>query len=176
MSNHALFDIFKDEWDSKEKWRLQLEKGRMSFKTKKAAEEFRDGLQAARAKVEGAMKLGPVWNRTPAEFEESGIQESQWFDVYYQKEWGAVDRYQKPTLDQVKGPGWIMVKRVGAADTEEVFHHMQGEVWSPRGEARPLIRALGLHHTSMSVGDALHDIVSDRWYWCAPCGFEEIKS
>lgn len=32
---------------------------------------------------------------------------------------------------------------------------MQGENWSPNGEARDLIRSLGLHHTSMSVGDVL---------------------
>lgn len=159
MSSHPLFEIWKSDWDTKDRWRLQLEKGQMPFKTKKAAEEFRDGLKAARAKVA----------------EERGPRESKWFDVYYQKEWKAVDRYQKPTLEQVKGPGWVMVKRVGAADLEEVYHHMQGENWSPRGEARPLIRALGLHHTSMSVGDALHDLVEDRWYWCASVGFEEVK-
>lgn len=36
-----------------------------------------------------------------------------------------------------------------------IFHNMQGEVWSPKGEARELIESLGLGHTSMSVGDVL---------------------
>ena len=39
---------------------------------------------------------------------------------------------------------------------EEVYHDMQGEVWSPNGEARDLIREKGLRHTSMSVGDIVH--------------------
>lgn len=32
---------------------------------------------------------------------------------------------------------------------------MQGENWSPNGEARALIRSLGLVHTSMDVGDVI---------------------
>ena len=36
-----------------------------------------------------------------------------------------------------------------------VFSKMQGENWSPNGEARDLIRSKGLEHTSMSVGDAV---------------------
>jgi len=38
---------------------------------------------------------------------------------------------------------------------ERVFAMMQGENWSPRGEARSLIRGKGLEHTSMSVGDII---------------------
>lgn len=53
---------------------------------------------------------------------------------------------------------WKRVKTVEADSLEEVYMKMQGEVWSPNGEARPLIRSLGLSHTSMSVGDiAEHD-------------------
>jgi hypothetical protein len=40
-----------------------------------------------------------------------------------------------------------------ATDLEDLFMKMQGEVWSPNGEAQPLIKAKGLRHTSMSVGD-----------------------
>lgn len=40
-----------------------------------------------------------------------------------------------------------------ATDLEDLFAKMQGEVWSPNGEKRDLILALGLQHTSMSVGD-----------------------
>jgi hypothetical protein len=38
---------------------------------------------------------------------------------------------------------------------EYVFHQMQGEIWSPAGEARALIESKGLQHTSMSVGDVI---------------------
>lgn len=34
---------------------------------------------------------------------------------------------------------------------------MQGENWSPNGEAKPLIRSLGLSHTSMTTGDIIVD-------------------
>lgn len=41
------------------------------------------------------------------------------------------------------------------AQLEDIFHTMQGEVWSPNGEAKPLILSKGLRHTSMSVGDVV---------------------
>src|SRR5262249_30608608 len=43
----------------------------------------------------------------------------------------------------------------GRDQLEQVFHDMQGEVWSPNGEARALIISKGLAHTSMSVGDVV---------------------
>lgn len=51
---------------------------------------------------------------------------------------------------------------------------MQGEVWSPNGEARPLIRRAGLHHTSMSVGDIARD--QDGVYWlCETSGWRALN-
>jgi len=38
-----------------------------------------------------------------------------------------------------------------------IFREMQGEVWSPNGEARELIRSKGLDHTSMCIGDMAED-------------------
>lgn len=38
-------------------------------------------------------------------------------------------------------------------DLEHLFAQMQGENWSPNGEASGLIEERGLHHTSMSIGD-----------------------
>ena len=38
-------------------------------------------------------------------------------------------------------------------DPEDFFCNLQGERWSPNGEANALIRSKGLAHTSMSVGD-----------------------
>lgn len=58
-----------------------------------------------------------------------------------------------------------------ANTVDEVFHRMQGDNWSPKGEARGLIGALGLQHTSMSVGDL---IVSEDGmiYECDNAGWE----
>jgi len=45
---------------------------------------------------------------------------------------------------------------VGVLDTaspEEAYGLMQGERWSPEGQARSLITWLGLSHTTMGVGD-----------------------
>ena len=56
---------------------------------------------------------------------------------------------------------------------ENVFVRMQGEVWSPNGEARELIASLGLHHTSMSIGDVVQD--NDGVHWmCAPLGWQRL--
>lgn len=49
-------------------------------------------------------------------------------------------------------------RRLGNVDLlslESVYHLMQGERWSPNGEARALISSLGLEHTSMSTGDVI---------------------
>ena len=44
---------------------------------------------------------------------------------------------------------------VGTHNPDEIFNMMQGEAWSPNGEARAFISHLGIHHTSMSVGDVI---------------------
>lgn len=57
-----------------------------------------------------------------------------------------------PTVDTL-GKSHVELKEVEAVDLEDLFSAMQGDNWSPNGEARPLIKEKGLHHTSMSVGD-----------------------
>jgi hypothetical protein len=49
----------------------------------------------------------------------------------------------------------VMVGRVKSKNKADVFMALQGEIWSPNGEARTMIKAMGLGHTSMSVGDIL---------------------
>jgi len=49
------------------------------------------------------------------------------------------------------------VHMIEAERLEEAFMKGQGDYWSPNGEARSLIRGLGLEHTSLSVGDVLID-------------------
>jgi hypothetical protein len=58
-------------------------------------------------------------------------------------------------------------------DLEDVFKVMQGEVWSPNGEANGLIVSKGLRHTSMSVGDVV--VVGGVISQVAYCGYEEAK-
>ena len=69
----------------------------------------------------------------------------------------------------------VFVREVEAESKGEVYCSMQGEVWSPRGEAKPLIKRLGLSHTSMSIGDVVQD--QDGRYWlCVEMGWKELGS
>lgn len=63
---------------------------------------------------------------------------------------------------------------VQAADLDEVFYKMQGENWSPDGEAIPLIEALGLSHTTMCVGDVV--VVDGGGYMVAGMGWQTLAS
>jgi hypothetical protein len=45
-----------------------------------------------------------------------------------------------------------------------VFYQMQGDVWSPHGQAREEIIALGVQHTSMSIGDVAMDVDEQKFY------------
>jgi hypothetical protein len=67
----------------------------------------------------------------------------------------------------------VRVTTVEADSRAEAWLKMQGENWSPRGEARPLIEHMGLTHTSMSVGDVLRD--EEGVYWeCLDLGWRRI--
>jgi hypothetical protein len=55
-----------------------------------------------------------------------------------------------------------------------IYHWFQAENWSANGEARPLIKALRLAHTSMSIGDIIEHIAANRFWIVADFGFTEI--
>jgi len=76
--------------------------------------------------------------------------------------------------DFMMGPGWLQENRpellptprtlsvthalIGTlkeSNPERIFEMMQGENWSPNGEARAMIERSGTGHTSMSVGDVI---------------------
>ena len=66
----------------------------------------------------------------------------------------------------------IHLKDTEAKSLEALWMHQQGEIWSPNGEARPLIKQKGLQHTSMSVGDIA---VVDGEAWMADnFGFKKL--
>ena len=57
---------------------------------------------------------------------------------------------------------------------DELWIALQGENWSPNGEARSLIQGLGLQHTSMSVGDCFK--LSNGAVWIVTTeGFQELE-
>jgi hypothetical protein len=66
------------------------------------------------------------------------------------------------------------VTDITVEDLEEVYIEMQGEKWSPNGEARELISSLGLSHTSMSTGDIAFCHNDGKYYYCSWVGWDEI--
>ena len=86
---------------------------------------------------------------------------------------------KQPTWREVAGPvnlaDFIYLGDIRAETLENAFELMQGESYSPNGEASRLIRSLGLTHTSMSVGDLVLDRDSNRWNSVCFNGFKEVQ-
>jgi hypothetical protein len=59
-----------------------------------------------------------------------------------------------------------------ADDLQDVYLKMQGESWSPMGDARGLIASKGARHTSMAVGDIAIDRNSCFAYLLDRTGFK----
>lgn len=98
---------------------------------------------------------------------------AEMFKVYYKVDptfWIDESLTIADVLDESK---FKHVRTCIADDLEEVFVQSQAENWSPMGEARELIRRLGLSHTSMSVGDVIVSEL-DTYYQVAGCGFKVI--
>ena len=51
----------------------------------------------------------------------------------------------------------VLLKLIEARNLDQVYFKMQGEDWSPTGEAREFAASKGVQHTSMSVGDIAVD-------------------
>lgn len=49
----------------------------------------------------------------------------------------------------------VKIGTLQESNLERIYYMMQGEVWSPQGEAREMIKKSGSGHTSMSVGDVI---------------------
>lgn len=101
------------------------------------------------------------------------------FEIWYMRpEWfrdGIMGADPDPTnLDATHVHLKDLILDGGEAQLERVFHTMQGEVWSPNGEARSLIAAKGLRHTSMSVGDVVR--VNGDTFRVDSFGFKELKT
>jgi len=81
------------------------------------------------------------------------------YQVWYMRPEYFADGYNMPNIAKIYNleQSHKYLLDLEANSLEEIWCKMQAEVWSPNGEARPLIRAKGLHHTSMSVGDIVVD-------------------
>ncbi len=80
------------------------------------------------------------------------------FRVFYMRPEFFRDGIMGPEQNQLPNPANIEKTHIALTDKEapslsRLFWEMQGEYWSPKGQAKPLIERRGLSHTSMSVGD-----------------------
>ena len=67
----------------------------------------------------------------------------------------------------------ILLGSIKETDPDKIFQMMQGENWSPAGEAKDLIKEKGLKHTSMSMGDVI--VTPHKTLMVDFAGFAEIK-
>lgn len=68
----------------------------------------------------------------------------------------------------------VLVGKIAETDPNKIFSMMQGESWSPRGEARDMIEKLGVEHTSMSVGDVIR--VNNDMFMVDRMGFRNLAT
>lgn len=77
-------------------------------------------------------------------------------------------------LPTAKDPGslgtHVLLGKISTTNKGEAWEAMQGDFWSPEGEARTLIRKKGLVHTSMSVGDIVK--IGNKAWMVEGMGFE----
>jgi hypothetical protein len=77
-----------------------------------------------------------------------------------------------PTSVKTLSKTHIFLGRISETNLGKVYRMMQGEIWSPMGEARNLIRNKGLHHTSMSIGDII--VVNREVFMVDRMGFKTL--
>lgn len=93
------------------------------------------------------------------------------FAIYYRRE---------PTFHNTRNFKWSNYQLLLSfavpckVKLDDIYCVMQGDFWSPEGEARELITWRGLRHTSMSVGDLIHNLSLDKLYEVDTVGFKEI--
>jgi hypothetical protein len=90
-------------------------------------------------------------------------------EIWYWKDIASMDT---PTTPETLKDTHVLLGSIEETDPEQIYAALQGESWSPKGEAKDLIRGLGLSHTSMSVGDVIK--IGDKYMVVAAAGFEEL--
>lgn len=79
---------------------------------------------------------------------------------------------QMPTPDSLEQTH-VKIGTLRETNPDKVFSMMQGENWSPRGEARDLIQQSNTGHTSMSVGDIMK--IGSTYLMVDRFGFHDIS-
>ena len=77
-----------------------------------------------------------------------------------------------PTPETIPN-NYVLIGKVRETNPDKIFHMMQGEIWSPEGQARNMISASGTGHTSMSVGDIIK--VGNKWLMVDRYGFQDLS-
>lgn len=108
------------------------------------------------------MKTYEIWYMKP-DFMRDGLMGYDWLR----------NRNKLPTRSGLEKTH-TKVKTLQAEDLDMVFHYMQAEMWSPKGEARELIKALGLEHTSMAVGDVAVDVATGLAHFTDSFGWRMV--
>lgn len=83
-----------------------------------------------------------------------------------------VETHKVPTTGALEETH-VCLGTIDSTDPEEIWVMMQGERWSPRGEARSLITEKGLRHTSMHVGDIVQ-VAPGECFLVDSCGFVKL--
>lgn len=94
--------------------------------------------------------------------------------LYARDPMSVLDREPLPTEGDLLATH-VFVRAIQATCLDEVYWLMQGEQWSPNGEARPLIERLDLGHTSLSIGDVVQ-APDGRYYICRWLDWEELEA
>jgi len=112
---------------------------------------------------------------------ETDIRGLKFYNIYYQKQFTGMEnegfKEKEALVDDIIEKNHIHLVSFWISKNtplDNIFGLMQGECWSPDGEARDLIRLLGLSHTSMSVGDLIEDAREGIIYEVARFGFNKI--
>ena len=93
-------------------------------------------------------------------------------EVWYLKQGvGMLDPIQ-PDRNNLQSTHTLLGK-IACKDAELCYNVLQGENWSPNGEAFNMIQAGGHSHTSMSVGDCL--VIDNKTVMCAIIGFYPLS-
>jgi len=94
------------------------------------------------------------------------------YHVWYAREF---DPFCKSKIEPGLEKTHTFISLVAAVDLDEVFSKMQGEVWSPNGEARKQIEKAGTDHTSMSVGDIAVEKDTEKAFRCENYGWAALN-
>lgn len=91
--------------------------------------------------------------------------------IWYTKDWPAVHMmvHLKTVTKASVNETHALLGNIDCSDLDTIYRIMQGEAWSPNGEACDLLKSLGIDHTSMSVGDVIQ--IGDDYHLVDFIGF-----